>query len=160
MGALGFHGKHSVQMRSMNQMGTVLHVVHGFCALAYIRGNAIGLSSQSPMSQPAVPPAAILQPTPGEFVLAGSWTARALAGLEPVLEAVQVQASTPARADASRMEALDTAGAWLLQGLRRRLARRDVVLSLHGLRPEFARLLDAVARQQLELADQPHRFQY
>lgn len=107
------------------------------------------------MTQPAATPAAILLPSPGELVLTGSWTARAMAGLQAALDAIELPARAPASADATRIEALDTAGAWLLQGLQRRLAGQDVALSLHGLRPEFVKLLDAVAKQQLELAGRP-----
>ena len=107
------------------------------------------------MTPHAATPAAILQPSPGELVLTGSWTARAVANLQTALEAVQLPARQPVRADATGLEALDTAGAWLLQGLQRRLADQEVELNLQGLRPEFARLLDAVTRQQAELADHP-----
>ncbi len=96
-------------------------------------------------------PAAITQPTPQDFALSGSWTARGIGTLEQQLESVRVPAKTQVTADGARIEALDTAGAWVLQQLLLRLQGEGVVVTLRGLRPEFAKLLDVVAQH---VADQ------
>ena len=57
-------------------------------------------------------PAAIAQPTPGVLALSGCWTAGDLGSIEARLEALRLPAT--ATADATRIAALDTAGAWLL----------------------------------------------
>ena len=44
--------------------------------------------------------------------------------------------------DGARIEALDTAGAWVLQKLLRRLRDEGTTVKVRDLRPEFAKLLD------------------
>jgi phospholipid/cholesterol/gamma-HCH transport system permease protein len=90
-------------------------------------------------------PAAIAQPTPQMLALSGCWTARGIGAIEHRLESVRQVAAT-ATADATGIVALDTAGAWLLQKLLLRLREAGSVVTLHGLRPDFAKLLDAVAQ--------------
>jgi phospholipid/cholesterol/gamma-HCH transport system permease protein len=51
--------------------------------------------------------------------------------------------------------ALDTAGAWVLQKLLLRLRDEGTVVTLRGLRPEFARLLEVVAQRVAGPADRP-----
>ncbi len=92
-------------------------------------------------------PAAISQPTPQELVLSGCWTARSIGALERQLEALQVPHGTQVAADGARVDALDSAGAWLLQQLLLRLRGAGAVVSMRGLRHEFATLLDVVAQR-------------
>ena len=102
--------------------------------------------------------AAVSQPAPHNLTLSGSWTANGIGAIIDQLESVQVPAGTEAIADASRIGALDTAGAWVLQELLTRLRsdRGDVrVVTLRGLRPEFVRLLDVVARHVASPAGNP-----
>jgi phospholipid/cholesterol/gamma-HCH transport system permease protein len=101
------------------------------------------------------PPAVIAQPTPQTITLAGCWTARGIGNIEPQLATVRVAAKAPLLADAAHIEALDTAGAWVLQKLLLRLRGDGVVVTLQGLRPEFARLLELVAQHIATQADQP-----
>ena len=103
----------------------------------------------------SVEPAAIAQPSPQDLALSGSWTARGLGLIEPQLESVRVPLKTQAVADGTRIEALDTAGAWVLQKLLQRLRGEGVVVTLRGLRPEFAKLLEVVAQQVATQADKP-----
>ena len=67
--------------------------------------------------------------------------------IEGQLDAVRVTSNTGVTADAARIEALDTAGAWALQKLLLRLRGEGIEVRLQGLRPEFAKLLDVVAQQ-------------
>ena len=94
----------------------------------------------------SVAPAAVAQPTPQDIALSGSWTARGIGAIEHQLESVRVPSKTEAIADGARIEALDTAGAWVLQKLLLRLRDEGTVVTLRGLRPEFTRLLEVVAR--------------
>ncbi len=108
--------------------------------------------------QPAsLNPAALAQPTPQSLALSGCWTARGLGAIAPQLESVHLAA--PAIADGSGIDALDSAGAWLLQKLLLRLRREGGEVSVQGLRPEFARLLENVAQhlaaQAAPAADAP-----
>jgi len=105
-----------------------------------------------PIPATAASPAAITQPTPQELALSGCWTARSLGVIEHQLESVRIAGTTPTVADGAGIEALDTAGAWVLQKLLRRLRGEGVTVTLRGLRPENARLLEVVAQQ---VADQP-----
>jgi phospholipid/cholesterol/gamma-HCH transport system permease protein len=102
-----------------------------------------------------VAPAAITQPTPQDLALSGCWTARGIGAIEQQLESVRVTAKTDVTADGAGIEALDSSGAWVLQKLLRRLRGEGVIVSLRGLRPELAKLLDAVAQQVAEQAAQP-----
>ena len=97
-------------------------------------------------------PAAIAQPTPRNLALSGSWTARGIGAIQQQLQAVRFPPQAEATADGAQIEALDTAGAWLLQKLLLRLRGEGIALTIVGLRPEFAKLLDAVGR---EAAAQP-----
>jgi phospholipid/cholesterol/gamma-HCH transport system permease protein len=47
--------------------------------------------------------------------------------------------------DGAHIEALDTAGAWVLQKLLLRLRDEGIVVNIRGLQPEFSRLLEVVA---------------
>ena len=95
--------------------------------------------------------AALSQPTPQAFALRGSWTARGIGAIEAQLETVRAVAGTVA--DATGIEALDTAGAWVLHRLLHRAGGEGI--ELRGLRPEFARLLDAVAQRHSAQAEHP-----
>ena len=66
------------------------------------------------MKPASVATAAIAQPTPQALSLSGSWTARGIGAIEPQLESVRVPAKAEVVADGARIEALDTAGAWIL----------------------------------------------
>ena len=96
------------------------------------------------------PPAAFTQPTADAFLLSGRWTARGIGAIEEKLQSVRVAVSTAVIADGTGIEVLDTAGAWLLQKLLLRLRAEGAIVTLRGLPPAFAKLLDAVAQQMTE----------
>lgn len=97
-------------------------------------------------------PAAIAQPTPQGLALSGSWTARGIGAIEPQLDALSAPSKTGMLVDGARIEALDTAGAWVLQKLLRRLRAEGTAVQVRDLRPEFANLLEVVGQQ---VAGQP-----
>ena len=97
-------------------------------------------------------PAAIAQPNSQELALSGAWTAQSIGAIESRLESIKVDATKPVRADGAQVEALDTAGAWMLQKLLERLRKNGSTVDLHGLKPENARLLDVVAREAANIA--------
>jgi phospholipid/cholesterol/gamma-HCH transport system permease protein len=101
----------------------------------------------------SVVPAAIAQPTPQELALSGSWTARGIGAIEPQLDALSAPSKSEMAVDGASIEALDTAGAWVLQKLLLRLRDEGVVVTIRGLRPEFAKLLEVVARQVADQTD-------
>ena len=105
------------------------------------------------MKPVSVEPAAVAQPTPQELALSGAWTARGIGAIERQLESVRVPSKTEAIADGARIVALDTAGAWVLQKLLLRLRDEGTDVTLRGLRPEFARLLEVVAQRVAGPAD-------
>lgn len=102
-----------------------------------------------------VTPAAIEQTTPQNMALSGSWTARGLGAVQQTLKSVRVVPNKVTLADGTGIESFDTAGAWVLQKLLLRLRAEGVSVTLHGLRPEFSRLLDAVAQQVADQGDLP-----
>ncbi len=105
--------------------------------------------------KPMPPPASIAQPNPQDLVLAGCWTARGLGAIEQQFAAVHLGSNTKTAADGARIEALDSAGAWMLQKLLLRLNRAGMVVTLRGLRPEFAKLLGIVAQHDADQAGRP-----
>lgn len=99
--------------------------------------------------------ATLSQPSPQTLVLAGGWTARGLEGMARRLDQVGLLAGTRAVIDGAGIQALDTAGAWLLQTLLLRLRRDGSVVTLHGLPLPCQRLMEVVARQHAASTAQP-----
>ena len=98
------------------------------------------------MNQTSVEIAVISLLHPQLLSLSGRWTALGIGAIESQLASVAHTETVPATADASGIDALDTAGAWVLQGLLSRLRRHGKV-ELRGLRPDFSRLMDVVSRR-------------
>jgi phospholipid/cholesterol/gamma-HCH transport system permease protein len=99
------------------------------------------MAAQSPSS------AAISQSTPERFLFSGRWTAL---GIEPAARqvlALQVDSGLKVTADVTQIEALDSAGAWVIQQFLERLRAQGSDVTLQGLRPEFAKLMDIVLRR-------------
>jgi phospholipid/cholesterol/gamma-HCH transport system permease protein len=115
----------------------------------------------------AVPQATISQPGPQALVLSGSWTARAMGSIAGQLAALQMGGEAtlarnkyaaeggPITADGTQIDALDTAGAWVLQTLLLRLQGQGPAVTLNGFRPQFEHLLAVVAGHMAEQARQP-----
>ncbi|MGN4933060.1 ABC transporter permease [Aeromonas rivipollensis] len=97
--------------------------------------------------KPTTTPAAMSRATPQVLVLSGSWTALGMGRLTSELDSLAALAGDSWVIDASGIEALDTAGAWILQTLLRRLRDGAAGVELRQLRPEFARLFDALAQE-------------
>src|SRR5450830_108968 len=94
--------------------------------------------------------AAIAQPAPQSLTLSGRWSARGIGSLEQQLESLCIAADTPLVVDGAQVEVLDTAGAWLLQKLLLRLRAEGVSVTMQGLRPQFARLLEDIAQHGID----------
>jgi len=106
--------------------------------------------------KPSPAEAAVLsQPTAQELKLSGFWTARGIGPIERQIETVRLASRTDAVADGTRIEALDTAGAWVLHKLLTRLRGDNVVVTVRGLRPRFAKLLDVAEQQIADAAGHP-----
>ncbi|MFQ2174298.1 ABC transporter permease [Aeromonas rivipollensis] len=97
--------------------------------------------------KPTITPAAVSRTMPQVLALSGSWTARGMGRLTSELDALAAPAGESWVIDASGIEALDTAGAWILQTLLRRLRDGTAGVELRQLRPEFTRLFDALAQE-------------
>lgn len=93
----------------------------------------------------------IISDKPGEIRLAGAWVlarANELAGLLREISWPEGDLLI----DGSAVEALDTAGAWLLFRTMRGLEREGRKLALQGLKPEFASLMSMIAARGVEAA--------
>ncbi len=99
--------------------------------------------------------AAVSLSSPQNLALSGPWTARTLGALVTELDAVSIPAGAATLADASHIEAMDTAGAWLLQKLLQRLREQGAVVTVQGLSARHAHLLEVVARQLGEQSAKP-----
>jgi phospholipid/cholesterol/gamma-HCH transport system permease protein len=107
------------------------------------------------MNPLSVAPAAIAQSTPQELALSGSWTARGIGAIEPQLDALSAPSGSEMVVDGARIEALDTAGAWVLQKLLRRMRDEGSAVQVRDLRPGFAKLLEVAGRQAADETDTP-----
>lgn len=83
-------------------------------------------------------------PEAGTFRLTGAWTTAHLERLRLRLDRSPWPAAGTVRLQAGALEALDTGGAWLLQGLLGELRGRGLQPRLDGLRGEFTALLELV----------------
>ncbi len=86
------------------------------------------------MKPVAVAPAAWAQPSDCELTLSGCWTAFNISAIAWPLPLLQIAAATRVTADASGIQALDSADAWLLQGLLLHLRGEGVAVEVRGLR--------------------------
>jgi len=100
-------------------------------------------------------PASFSQPSPQSVVLTGGWTAVGMGGIEHRLEALIASSGAETLVDGAGVDALDTAGAWVLQRLLLRTRGTGVAPTVSGLRAPFARLMDVVARQFADQAAHP-----
>ncbi|CAN5242793.1 MlaE family lipid ABC transporter permease subunit [soil metagenome] len=98
-----------------------------------------------PLTPSPAAAATLTQPSAEALMLAGAWTAFGIGAIERQLDAIELSGETVAMADGTGITALDTAGAWLLQKFLLRLRGH---VHLQGLNPAFARLMEAVAKQE------------
>jgi phospholipid/cholesterol/gamma-HCH transport system permease protein len=100
-----------------------------------------------PMKPLTLAPAAIAEHSAHELVLTGQWTARGVGAIAQQIQSLNPVVSGESIIDCAQLEALDSAGAWMLQKLLLRVHDQGAASNIQGLRPEFARLLDAVGQQ-------------
>ena len=99
--------------------------------------------------------ASVARPTPHTLVFSGPWTARGLGAVQHELELIDAPKAENMTVDASGIDAFDTAGAWLLSKHLTRMQSAGAVITLDGLRPAFAKLLQVVQQGATELAARP-----
>jgi phospholipid/cholesterol/gamma-HCH transport system permease protein len=128
----------------------VVLTIRHFCTMAHIRLGVFNLRSGIAMNPLSAAPAAFVRPTPQELALSGSWTARGIGAIPVRLDALTAPAKSEMVVNGARIDALDTAGAWILQKLFRRLREEGTAVQLRGLRADFARLLDVVEPQSVD----------
>jgi phospholipid/cholesterol/gamma-HCH transport system permease protein len=80
---------------------------------------------------------------------AGAWNIHTIADLERQLDAGSMPAGDGIVIDGTGISALDTAGAWLLHRVTRDLTAHGRAVTLRGLRPEFASLLQLIAARDV-----------
>lgn len=96
--------------------------------------------------------AEIARTTPQELVASGSWTAYGIGQIEAQLKALSAPSGSTMVIDASRIEAFDSVGAWIMEKLRRRLGEESVGVDIRLLKPEFAKLLEVVGQEDIHQA--------
>ena len=89
--------------------------------------------------------AAITQPSSLGFKLEGCWNAQNMGNVERQILIIQVPARSTVTADCAKIEAMDTAGAWVMQKLLQRLNKQNTTVKLDGLQPIFKKLLDTIS---------------
>ena len=90
-------------------------------------------------------PAALVHSAPDSLVLSGHWTANGLRDVGPEISGFRGFVAT---VDGVGVEAMDSAGAWMLQRLLLQSQREGAtLLTVGGLSPEHARLLDLVGQR-------------
>jgi phospholipid/cholesterol/gamma-HCH transport system permease protein len=83
--------------------------------------------------------------TPQQIILAGAWTASGIGALEKSLDEIAPKAG--AVVNGSEIDALDSAGAWILQRFLKRLGGESEILQVQEMIPNFARLLKEAGQQ-------------
>lgn len=78
--------------------------------------------------------------------LAGHWTTTSVSGVDAMLRSLALPESGEAVLLMGDVEALDTAGAWLVHRTERALQERGVTVRIEDTAPRFAGLIDAVRR--------------
>ncbi|MEX2618176.1 MAG: MlaE family lipid ABC transporter permease subunit [Alphaproteobacteria bacterium] len=76
----------------------------------------------------------------------GDWTVNGVGALDRQIRALAMNGAGSARIDTSEIDALDTAGAWLLYRTRRDLAAGGASVQVDGLDPRHAALVDLVEK--------------
>lgn len=100
------------------------------------------------MTHTPAAPATVTQATSRELALSGSWTARGIGQIAKQLDMLPAAPSASARViDASRIEELDTAGAWVINKLVHGKGGESTGIEVRDLRPEFAKLLAVVGQE-------------
>lgn len=87
--------------------------------------------------------------------MAGSWTARGMDQLEQQLTSMPLPEESALSINASTIDAMDTAGAWLLHRLAQRLKEKGTKVEIQGLNPQHQKLMLAVADHAAEQAAKP-----
>lgn len=97
------------------------------------------------MHATSVASATLSKSTPPQLLLAGAWTVGGIGALEKSLDGIAPMAGTVV--NGSAIDALDSAGAWILQRFLQRIGGQGAVLQVQGMSPTFARLLKEVGQQ-------------
>ena len=100
----------------------------------------------------AILPAAIAQPSPRQFSLSGSWTARAVGDVDRQLDAQLRGLENPQAGeivlDGSKLESIDSVGVWLLQRRLKKLQKSGASVRLLDWSPQCQKLMDLIASQE------------
>jgi phospholipid/cholesterol/gamma-HCH transport system permease protein len=99
--------------------------------------------------------ASATQSSPDTMTLLGRWTARELGSVTMQLDTLTLPAGADGKLDAAGIDALDTAGAWVLHKLLVRLKTSGAVVNLQCLHTDFERLLQAVTQHEEEQSKEP-----
>ncbi|HSO44434.1 MAG TPA: ABC transporter permease, partial [Rhodoferax sp.] len=102
-----------------------------------------------------VAPVAVSQANPQAIALSGCWTARGMGDHENDLVLRPADSQALLTVDASGIQALDTAGAWVLQKLLAGPRGDGAGVSLRGLPVEFAQLLEGVRQHAVAQSREP-----
>ena len=87
----------------------------------------------------------------------GRWTTGAVAALDARLRAIEPGEAASVRVDLGGLEALDTAGAWLVHRTMRELKARGLAVELTGGRADDLSLIETVARNVAPCPPPPRR---
>ena len=116
----------------------------------------MAIGTQLPSGSTSAPDAdARIEVADGGVRCSGAWTVGRIAHLEERLERGAWPRGAPIALDGSAVTAMDTAGAWLVRRLLRTLERDGIRVSLYGLRPEHAALLEMVDAIDVGAASAP-----
>ena len=84
-----------------------------------------------------------------EIRVEGAWTVQGIAELDRRVHAMAWPRARAVAVDGSTLSVLDTSGAWLLHRTVRNLEKSGCTVSVRGLRPQFAALLQLVAAHEI-----------
>ncbi len=92
-------------------------------------------------------PAKVMQSAPGEIVLSGCWTAQHVSHAESQFKELNLDHVKHCVVDGSRLELLDSIGAWIIQRQLQALRLKGSHILLHNWPPRFQQLIDIIGQQ-------------
>ena len=94
-----------------------------------------------------IQPATISQPSSAELKLSGCWNIQNLQSIESQIDSINRAVKANVLAECADIQALDTAGALLIQKLQQRLNKQNTTVILKDLPAAFKKIIDAIDAQ-------------
>ena len=130
-------------VQATQKLFLTIYLEPSVCTLSN-RLNTIICLMMNAMKLSDIQPAIISQPSSAELKLSGSWNIQNLHNVEAQIESISCASKVNVTAECADIQAMDTAGALLLQKLHQHVNKQNTTLSLKNLPPAFKKIIDAI----------------